>query len=95
MQGDEPAFPIKGYCADASGALCGEVIAHPGLTKREWFAAMATEEDIGEFMPPTVGRAQEFESVHGFPATRWWARFQHADAMIEASKRKEAPGEKS
>ena len=36
-----PAFPIKGYCADASGALCGEVITYTGMTLRDFFAAAA------------------------------------------------------
>jgi hypothetical protein len=36
-----PAYPIKGYCADASGALCGEVIKHCGMSLRDWFAGQA------------------------------------------------------
>jgi hypothetical protein len=41
--GDLPAMPIKGYCADASGAICGEVVVSQGLTKREMFAMAAMQ----------------------------------------------------
>lgn len=41
--GDLPAMPLKGYCSDASGALCGEVVVSQGLTKREMFAMAAMQ----------------------------------------------------
>lgn len=36
-----PAFPIKGYCSDASGALCGEVLCFRGMSLRDYFAGQA------------------------------------------------------
>jgi hypothetical protein len=41
--GDLPAMPVKGYYADASGALCGEVVVSQGLSKREMFAMAAMQ----------------------------------------------------
>lgn len=41
--GSEPAYSVRGFVADASGALCGETVQHAGLTKRELFAAMAMQ----------------------------------------------------
>ena len=40
---DSPAFPIKGYCVDASGALCGEVITHPGITLRQYYSGLVLQ----------------------------------------------------
>ena len=55
-----------------------------GMSLRDWFAGRAREEDIAEYMPPTLAAAATFEKAHGFRATREWAKFQYADAMIAA-----------
>lgn len=46
---------------------------------RDYFAAKASEEDIAEYMPATMGEAQLHPN-----RTREWARYQHADAMLRA-----------
>ena len=53
------------------------------------YAAMATEEDLAEWIPHTVGDADEFEVRNGFKPTRQWARFKHADAMVRESRRED------
>jgi hypothetical protein len=49
------------------------------MTLRDYFAAKASEADIAEYMPKTVGEAtlQPYR-------TRQWARYKHADAMLKA-----------
>lgn len=54
----------------------------PGLTKREWFAGMSTDKDIQEIIDAYPGK-----TGGGF-ISRVQARYIHADAMIEASKKK-------
>jgi len=64
-----PAFPI-----DVPGHRI-----EMGINKRDYFAAKATEEDIAEYMPATMGEARLHPN-----RTRQWARYQHADAMLRA-----------
>jgi hypothetical protein len=52
---------------------------HKGLTIRDYFAAKASEEDIAEYLPATVGEAKLYPNH-----TRQWARYKHADAMLRA-----------
>jgi len=59
-------------------------ITNGGMSLRDYFAAHASEEDIAEFIPPTIGEAQTFEKVEGFWPSRQWARYKHADAMLKA-----------
>jgi hypothetical protein len=61
---DIPAFP--------------HAIYH-GMTLRDYFAAKASDRDIAEYMPTTVGEAKL--RPH---ATRQWARYQHAKEMMKA-----------
>jgi hypothetical protein len=49
------------------------------MTLRDWFATHATEDDIAEYMPATMGEARLHPN-----RTRQWARYQHADAMLAA-----------
>lgn len=55
-----------------------------GVSLRDYFAAHATEEDIQEFVPATMGAVVDFEERHGFSPSRQWARYQRADAMLKA-----------
>lgn len=52
---------------------------HKGMTLRDYFAAKASEEDISEYLPETVGEAKLHPN-----RTRQWARYKHADAMLRA-----------
>ena len=36
-----PAFPVRGFVADASGAFCGETVENKGITLLDYFAAAA------------------------------------------------------
>jgi hypothetical protein len=65
-----PAFPSHGSMGE---------VAHEGMTLRDYFAAKASEEDIAEFLPKTVG-----ESIRYPHRTRQWARYKHADRMLKA-----------
>lgn len=73
---DEPAFPANFYAQTQS--------LHPfsGLTKREWFAAMASEEDI-----EAAWKKLSTAIPEGFTASRAEVRFFHAIEMIEASRK--------
>ena len=53
--------------------------AQDGMTLRDYFAAKASEADIAEYMPQTMGEAKFHPN-----RTRQWARYQHADAMLKA-----------
>ena len=57
------------------------------VSLRDYFAAAASEDDIAEYMPATQGEAVAFLKAEGFPATRQWARYQHADAMLAERER--------
>ena len=71
--GSEPAYPVRGFVADASGALCGETVQHAGLTKRELFAAMLAQ---GIMANPSEQMVTWDEEKVAFAAV------QHADALI-------------
>jgi hypothetical protein len=73
-----PAFPVKGYAADASGAFCGEVVNAEGLSLRDYFAAHAPEVP-GGFMRNVV--SESFEDDIAW-RVRW--AFTYADAMLKA-----------
>lgn len=75
MKDSGPAFPHW----DGPSGNC-----YNGISMRDYFAAKASEDDILEFIPATVGDAQKFKEQHGFEPTRQWARYQHADAMLKA-----------
>lgn len=77
------AFPDQGQCMEVDGTW-GQGWS-PGMM-RDWFAGMANEEDIAEFLPQTMGDAKKFADENGFWPTRQWARYRHADAMLEAQK---------
>jgi hypothetical protein len=67
-----PAFPLRNGFYE------------PGMTLRDYFAAAATEIDIEERLPRTVGEASELFKADGIKRTRVWARYRHADAMLAA-----------
>jgi len=72
-----PAFPFQSptnYCANE------------GITARDYFAALANENDIESSRPVTYGEATDFRKEKGFSWSRQWARYQHADAMLTARK---------
>ena len=56
------------------------------IDMRDYFAAHASEQDIADFLPQTMGEAQELRKQDGITRTRQWARYMHADAMLEARK---------
>lgn len=76
MKDGGPAFPIK--YTDIKGKVEVEYI-HTGITKRDYFAATASDEDIAEIM-------------HGLrdicKITRQQARYVHADAMLAELEKK-------
>jgi hypothetical protein len=77
-----PAFPhLRSECQRVN-----ETEMYEGLTMRDYFAAHATEEDIAEFMPATMGEVAIFEQQHGYRMTRWLAKYKAADAMLAARK---------
>lgn len=75
---NEPAFPHSRLGSDADG-----------MTLRDYFAAKASEEDIG-FWRPTGRMAITASSITGRPLevpelrTREQARYAFADAMLKA-----------
>lgn len=46
-KGDWPAYPIRGYTVDASGALCGETVQSDGMTLRQYAAIKLRVPDSG------------------------------------------------
>ena len=70
-----PAFPIKGFCADASGAFSGEVITANGMTLRDYFAA--------RFMERAQSLCETSEGGWDFHNAAQCC-YAMADAMIEA-----------
>jgi hypothetical protein len=74
-----PAFPLQCIGPEYPPG-------HVGMTLRDWFAAMASDQDIAEQLPETVGEVKKFVEERGFAPTRQWARYCHADAMIAARK---------
>ena len=75
-----PAFPAP---------MCPQEYGLGGMSLRDWFAGQATEEDIIEHLPTTVGEARELYKHDGVTRNRAWARYMHADAMLAARERKE------
>lgn len=75
-----PAFPVAASTGDPrDGVYCRD-----GMSLCDWFAAMASDDDISEFLPKTYGEQQEAEKATGIKRTRQWARYQVADAMLKA-----------
>lgn len=64
-------------------------------TLRDEFAMAATEKDIQQYLPSTVREDAEFKKKNGFSATREWARYQFADAMLKARETKEPEPEEN
>ncbi len=73
------------------------------MSLRDWFAGQATEADVAQFIPETIGEACDLYHRLGFgpklkdqecirymryhPVSkelRYWAKYQHADALIAA-----------
>lgn len=95
-----PAFPrtlgeseIKAYALRGLGPA---PYYHGGMSMRDWFATHATEWDINNFMPKCMLDAEamavklgwiesgaKLEERH-WTGLRYWARYQHADAMLRA-----------
>ena len=82
---DIPAFPLNEL-----DQITGQIHAqHFGMTLRDYFAAKASEEDIG-FWRPTGRMAITANSITGRPLevpelrTREQARYAFADAMLKA-----------
>jgi hypothetical protein len=88
-----PAYPTTATATrvtkDEDGAsVLTNYGSSAGMTLRDWLAAHASEEDIQEFLPQTIGEEAEFTKKRGFTPTRQWARYKHADAMLAARKEK-------
>lgn len=68
----------------------GTRLDQEGMTLRDYFAAEATDADIAEWIPDTVGESIKLAQRLGTTTKylRAWARYQHADAMI-AERNKE------
>lgn len=85
-----PAFPIKGYCADASGALSGEVIINAGMTLRHYFAAKCVAAMVSTIRSDDdYSRAKKIAEYHGMDrVSDWFAHdaYKQADAMLRASE---------
>lgn len=64
------------------GALEAQVNNMVEITLRDYFAAMANEEDINKHQRPR-------EATNFFSLTREEARYSYADAMIEAKWKKQ------
>ena len=79
------AFPFTYYDMDSSGETVPRY-QEGGMSLRDWFASHATEDDLGQYLPATVGHAQDLKAVDGIERTREWAKYQYADAMLEARK---------
>lgn len=43
MSKNEPAFPLHGFMADASGAFTDTFVKHSGMTLRQWYAGLAMQ----------------------------------------------------
>ena len=77
-----PAFPIKGYCADASGALAGEVVEHPGMSLRDYFAGRALAGWLASYGPDS-SHPTEADTDGKILANIAQASYKLADAMIK------------
>lgn len=64
---------------------------------RDYFAAAATDSDLIETLPATVGEAMQLAAQLGIDPSDWtdacsrlrcWARYRHADAMLRERERK-------
>ena len=77
-----PAFPIKGYCTDASGALVGEVIIHKGMSLRDYFAIHAPHEAIQTMWPRTVNEQKIKFPRLSFEEIESALRYKYSDAML-------------
>lgn len=52
------------------------------------FALSASEEDIAQYLPGSLGEARRLEAHDGIKRDRAWARYQHAHAMVTASRKR-------
>lgn len=71
-----PAFPLH---PNASGQI------DTGLSLRDYFATHANESDLYHVLPTHCDR-DEWDKKHPNTNPRTWARYKHADAMLEARK---------
>lgn len=77
-----PAFPNIGGHKFTSGNDVRVTLPHPGMTMRDYFAAKASDADVGEIM----GQHFDFDTDE-YTITRQQARYIHADFMLaERSK---------
>jgi hypothetical protein len=70
---------MKAYPFIHKHPTTGNTTMEEGMDLRDYFAAKASEADIAEYMPQTMGEAKLHPN-----RTRQWARYQHADAMMKA-----------
>jgi hypothetical protein len=75
----DSAFPISGYCADASGALCGEVIHHEGMSLRDYFA--------GKVLPSIILDDLDRDNGESYMQAVVRLAYEYADAMLEERKK--------
>ncbi len=78
-----PAFPLN--AANSNKADTAQ-----GMSLRDWFAGQATQFDIEEYLPQTQGELGDWCKAHGdadASQVRPWAKYQYADAMLEARKK--------
>ena len=71
-----------GGAAFANWSLQGD--CQPGMSLRDYFAGQATQEDIDDYLPHTMGELGEWCKKHNKDATqvRAWARYRFAAAML-------------
>lgn len=90
MNDGGPAFPIP--------LLEGETFKGNanGMSLRDYFAAAATDADIAQWIPDTMGQAIQLAVELEIDQKNWadacsrlrcWARYKHADAMLRERNR--------
>lgn len=89
-----PAFPIQGYTADASGALAGTTVEATGMSLRDYFAAHAPADVMGDISSNEAAAAilgmAALDYNAGNAGGELWRKvrailiYQYADDMIEA-----------
>ena len=71
-----PAYPVLGFCVDANGALCGEIVKSSGMSIRDAFAMAALTGIIARQSSDDFCRRQWIDDAT--------SAFDVADAMLKA-----------
>jgi hypothetical protein len=79
MNNGGPAFPIPPI-DNGPGNIKSQ--AKPGMTLRDWFAGLATDEDVDEY-------GCYYSDGNTYTVSRAVARYRYADAMLKARETSE------